>query len=266
VKTSISTLTLAVLLFTASSAHAQRAGGYIEQQAPAPRATSGIPGMFNTEVVDKGHVVGDLPFLAVDVGITENFSAGAYGIMSLPLLAGQLSGMGRLRYRFFSNARVSALVEAAGGTTGFSDEMEGSMRANIGWLASNVSWHLGDHTLTGSLRLFRMGVDVKDDPDLGDVSSRISALMPAVSYQWNFKTNLSWTTTAFAIPWLNGSLDAIEASVDATDNLSNVTSRFGVMSVLSWRSSERWLFEGGGMYLDFGKGRPLPWISVARRW
>lgn len=245
------------------AALAQRGGDFVLQE-PAPSSPrTGFPGAFNTQMVEKGRVVADLPFMQVDVGASENLSV---GISLLPLTlvaAGDLpGGFGRLRYRIYDDGRISSVASLQGGylrTPETDDEawahLWGLYASHTLGLRLSPRQHLAGTVLAATLRV------ASGD---GFESHYLDGLALAADYE------------AFLTGWLGlnitvGGAAAIEAGSETVGSIASarfkldLQDRLVVRALALLQPKDRWLFAVGGLSsltLSYG----LPWVSVARKW
>jgi hypothetical protein len=112
---------LAVALLGASAALAprgalaQRGAAFVEQAASPSAPHSGFPGLLDAEMVGRGDIVADAPWLSISYGVTENLTVGTNVLAALPSAWGAPSALLMARYRHFSTARVSSVISAYGG-------------------------------------------------------------------------------------------------------------------------------------------------------
>ena len=190
-------LIIGVVLIFSSQAFAYRGQGYSEQTLPPQKFTSFSPGYFDTNLAPKGRLLGELPTFAMDYGLTENLTIGTSALPMLATSFGKPVVYLKMRYRFFSNRRVSSAITGYGSGFWFSDSMDMpntsnalSTRGGFLGLTSNTSIYLkNNHVLTFHLTAFRFRISEVDLQRDLTTDFNIYALAPGVGYQY---FPLSW--------------------------------------------------------------------------
>ncbi|MDX2020329.1 MAG: hypothetical protein SF187_08805 [Deltaproteobacteria bacterium] len=252
------------LCFQISTAHAQRGEGFAQRVSPPPSVTTGFPGIFDTNVVAKGHVVADLPTTGVNFGFTGDLTLGVYALSALPFLAGEPSLLVRARYRLFGDGTVTSILDLQTGYVAVSDK-ENRVGVLPAWFLWNTSKRLGarhELALNVMALYLRISDEVRGKAGSAQVASAALAGV-GLTYQFTVVRWLQLRATLLSIPLTLVSADSAGASVQVGE-LDDLNFRTAIARALASFRLGKWLLEGGGYV---GTGVPIsPWISVSKDW
>ncbi len=251
-------------------ASAQRGERYVVQEpiVTEDSATRGFPGLFDTEMLGKGHVSADLPLSSIDFGITDNFNVGAYALYSLSTLGGTPAAALKARYLIHRSARWS--VVGNGFVTFFIDPSEGEGVKNLysTWASINAEFGLNEKHRFGGSFVF---VSLFGESEDGGLPQKIvfSSTVLGLRHQYSFSSKFAFETLLLLAPTTRADLDSVSATASAnlSGDITRPHERFGLRMLAHWRPSKKWLFQFGGIVLRGGRDvLPLPWLSVGRYW
>lgn len=242
------------------TAHAQRGGEFVEQQAVEKTPVSGFSELMGTNQAARGDLVTDFPLFGLEYGVTDNLAVGT--ALIAPLASSFRGWLLRGRYRFYSDGRTVSVMDGLGYYGG------GDTRALFGWVGNHTAYYLTNRdVITASVLLVRLSLrEELDDPPMAVERATAHTVLLGLGYQ----RSLSWwavlRTGVYVTPVSWGSADSGTVSVsgfgDITDDPGgSVLAR----AILSARLSENWLLSGGGIAVvaDATVG---PWIDISKKW
>lgn len=272
----------------ASRAFAQRGGAYTLDGTPPTTPASGFPGMFDSNVADKGSFVLDIPTLSADYGLTENVTIGTNGLFLGLLVAGLPSVYLKTRYRFLTTESLASSFTVYGG---YSTNRVGSAAGKTtfdGYLtgaSNNTTYYFSERSyLNAFFYYLKLGLNARAEENLEYQNTSITTLLAGASYQY-------WVTKWFgpqalvALSAYNSIvLDSSTISASASLGRGVGVSGFAFIRVLGEFRLGRWLLspglisflgmggqsssgEDGSDSEDGGSGSSLsPWMSATVKW
>ena len=248
-----------VALASSTTAWGQRGGDYVEQDvSPVKHTNSGFPGMFDTELVQKGAFTGSLPWLNGHFGVTDNFTVGSNLAFLAPLVALSPSGVLFTRYRVNSTDSTETTMDVnLGGTKLDTDELE--VRSTVGMFGSNTMFVLNDsnHLIINVLGgTFGFGFVDKDTDTYTDAA--LYGILAGITYRGSIARWVSFQATLLPLSYLNGRMDSSSALFEIDLSRPAAFETMVYRGNFSFRAGS-WLFELGA----FGIGKiPVPWLNV----
>jgi hypothetical protein len=250
---------LAVAQLWSGAAHAQRGEAYAlhEEFSARPGPDRGFPGIFDSELVQKGAFVANLPLGSMYYGVTRDLSVGTILWSYLPLTQGLPGGSVHARYClgstswFRSTADVLVLggkkkVDSGAGTTPFFLEL----------LGSNTEFALNDwNRLTASAWLGHLSVQNTEDIEVGATALVLGGTYSLTFARW---AALHLTGMYLASGTANAGLAGLGADLDWSGAI-RPSDRLIARGTLSLRTGS-WLFNVGAIKLG---ASAMPWVNVA---
>ena len=268
---------LIAALFCAKSkiAHAQRGKSVNEEVSNNRTPSHGLPGFFDTEVVQNKNFTLEIPTFAIDYGVTDRFTVGLNAITPLTtalyLSSRESSGspvlLLKTRYRIFTTHGWESTLTAhfLGANASLPSSLEGQkqtkrVRVLAGTL--NTSKHLGSHQIGTSAILANMsassgkfgGAEQQDDQEH----------QVAFAAWWrqhifeNFETELLAAICPFSKRVSTNPGLRLEVNSAC---LGKKTFDPGYRGFLNWRSSRAWLWTIGVVSLPAGTIPVYPYLG-----
>lgn len=271
----------------ASTAYAQRGGGFTLSENPPTTRSSGFPGMFDANVADKGSFVLDLPSLSADYGLTENVTIGTNGLFLGLLAFGLPSVYFKTRYRFLSSSSFASSFTLYGG---YSTNRVGSAAGGTQFdvylvgASSNTTYYFSDRSyLNAFFYYLKVGLNATAEDDLEYQNTSVTTLLAGASYQYWF-TKWFGPQALVALSAYNSIvLDSSTLSASASLGNGVGVSGFAFLRVLAEFRVGNWLLSpglisflgmGGGSRSEgdeessgeSGSGALSPWMSATVKW
>ena len=269
-------LLIAALLCAKSNiAHAQRGKSVNEEVSNNRTPSYGLPGFFDTEVVQKNNFTLEIPTFAIDYGVTDRFTVGLNAITPLTttlyLSSRESSGspvlLLKTRYRIFTTHGWESTLTAhvLGANASLPSSLEGQkqtkrVRVLAGTL--NTSKHLGNHQI-GSSAIFanmsassgRFGSAEQQDDQEYQIAF---AAWWRHQFLENFETELLAAVCPFSkrISTNPGLRLEISSSCLGKEKFDP-----GYRGFLNWRSSRAWLWTIGVVSLPTGTIPVYPYLG-----
>jgi hypothetical protein len=257
------------VLLAAAPALAQRGGDFVRRETPPADATTGFPGLLDTNLAERGKLVLDAPLLSARYGVTGNWTIGANTLTLLPLLGGRVSGLVETRYRLRSCATLTWVISAYGGVSGidYEDDLERphELRLALGMIVSNVAYRITPRDqLTASFAFARMNANVARETSDGDSvvieRNHAIAVLTALTYQHAFGTKVALSASAIAAPVIAGENDSASSTVEISFR-GPLYERLLARGMVHYRRG-RWLL-GAGAFVAVVRPIPIPWLALA---
>lgn len=263
-----------VLMACKQNAHAQR-GVVVDDATPPQTASSGIAGFFDTETNQKGNLVFDFPTLTLDYGVTDRLTVGT-NVISLISLTDVLASkatntitllQAKTRYRLFTTHDWSAAVT---GYLGFlstlkeTDKIEEKNRQNAYLPAFTFN---AAHTFEGgswglSYASLYLSEDKSERGSIDYSSSERHATVVSIWWRHQISSSIDSEFLLATCPSLE------QKNITSTIRLDTRESCFGprkidplLRGLVSWRSSQQWLFSGGVLWIPGGRIKLLPVLA-----
>jgi hypothetical protein len=241
------------------AAHAQRGEAYALQEdlSVRPGPDRGFPGVFDTEVVQKGAFVANLPLGSMYYGVTRDLSVGTILWSYLPLTRGLPGGSITARYCLGSTSwfRSTADVLVLGVQTKPQTSTSNGP-VMLGMLGSNTEFALNRwNSLVASAWLAHVSVNDVENMDVG-----VTALVLGGTYSLTFARwgAVHLTGMYLASGTASADLSGLGADLDWTGGIRPID-RLVARGTVSLRAGS-WLFNLGAAKLG---PKAMPWVNVA---
>ena len=250
---------VALVLLTSAAALAQRGGNYVEQDlSPVEHTNSGFPGLFDTELVERGAAVGSFPWLNVHAGVTDNLTVGTNLLYLIPTAVLSPSGLLLTRYRVHSTEITETTMDVMVGGMKL-DTKNNDITSAVGVFGSNTLLVLHDrHHLILNLLAGSFGFGFEDEEN--DTSTELSlyGVLAGATYRASIASWVSFQATVLPLSYLTTRVVQPSSVVEANLSRPSAYETLLYRGNVSFRTG-RWLFEGG----VFGIGKaPLPWLNI----
>ncbi|MEY3902385.1 MAG: hypothetical protein RL189_1691 [Pseudomonadota bacterium] len=253
------------LALTPKQAFAQR-GVTLPHQAPANSASSGISGFFDTNVADDNYFVSDFPTLSVDYGVGRDVTIGT-SLLTVVSVVQALSDKnekpfqffnGKLRYRLLSNSSWSAALTGyyaylrAKGSQTVSTTQIPAATLNVARELQNGS--AGVSVLVAEVRSLT-GAENSAGFTRADKLYRILSgwWRPSLTANSEFEILASLCTPTRSVELSNFSRVDISQSCFSDKMYSGF-----VRGLVSWRSSQTWLWSAGVIWTPGSTTKFIP--------
>lgn len=243
---------------------------------PAPRtATTGFPGIFDTNVPGAGDVTLSLPSLQLDVGVTERWSIGVNGFFSGLAAAQESIGLvARTRYRVFHSPAASLTLDGLGlmyraealanGPSG--STIEGAALQYGGLISTNFAWRFApQHALQATLGFVGIRQQESFDNSILEADDFLGGWAFALGYQYSLNDTWAFQLTLASAPTFSQITDSSQAFGILDLSGSEGWKRSMVRGMVYFRPSQTWLFEAGIYYIPEAVSFPLPWLGASVR-
>lgn len=230
---------------------------------------SGFTGFFDTNVVHKDELVGELPTFSLEYGLSENVTLGVNTLSALSLLASTPLFLGKMRYRFLNSNALSSSVTFYGAYVSALGSSHSSLLTDPGTSAFGV---VGTSTTSfvpvenSVASVTIIGGAMKDssrqERSILYASTTRSMILCALSYEYFFLDNFGIQAT------LANWLYQYERQVSSSNDLSTHTKFLGALKnpiarvAIDFRFFDNWLLSG---YLYGSTTFLAPWVTLARR-
>ncbi len=257
------------LVLAAAPALAQRGGDFVRRETPPADATTGFPGLLDTNLAEDRRLVLDAPLLSARYGVTRNWTIGTNVLTLLPLAGGRVSGLVETRYRLRSCATTTWVISAYGGVSGidYKDELDRprELRLALGMLVSNVAYRITPRDqLTATLAFARLNANVARETSDGDTvvieRNHVVAALTALTYQRAFGTRVALSASAIFAPIVAGENDSTSSTVEISIR-GPLYDRILTRGMVHYRRG-RWLL-GAGAFVAVARPTPIPWLALA---
>jgi|GEM_PF-4119260 len=280
-------LGIAVSVAISSAAYAQRGGTYTLDGEPPTTRASGFPGLFDSNVAERGSFVLDIPSLAVDYGLTDNMTIGTSGVMALALALGSPALYVKARYRFLTSPTIaSAFTAYSGYLTNRVGSRDTTLDAYLVGVSNNTTYYFSERSYLNAFFFYlKVGANQNKEDDGEYANASFSTLLFGASYQHWLNGVLGPQATLGLSVYQNLSIDS--STVAVSENIGGVGGLASGMLFLRLTPElrlGRWLLSPSLIgYVDLGKASSskgssdsekddsggagvLPWINATVKW
>lgn len=272
----LNALLIAALIFAKSKiVHAQRGKSVDEEVSHNRTPSHGLPGFFDTEVVQRNNFTLEIPTFAIDYGATDRLTVGLNAITPLTtalyLSSRESSGspvlLLKTRYRIFTTHGWKSTLTAhfLGANASLPSSLEGQkqtkrVRALAGTL--NTSKHLGSHQIGTSAIFANMSASSGKFGSADQQDDREYQVAFAAWWRQQFWENFETELLAAVCPFSKriSTNPGLRLEVNSAC-LGKKTFDPGYRGFLNWRSSQTWLWTIGAISLPTGTIPVYPYLG-----
>lgn len=265
-------IALALQIIFSMTALAQRGEKTLTTQILPNKPSTGVPGFFDTNLAQKGALSFEFPTFALDYGITDRLTIGTNGIPLINTLISASSSTTLSSGGFYLKARYQlfAVHDWSSTLTGYLFNIN-NFKTDVGTTAAvrqlgsslNISKMYDDHHAGFSFALFQSRLTEEGEQSVEQAQSSINGNI--ISIWWRYLLHESVESELLASfcpsPRVSGRQPTglIDISLGSCYGDSKVSPL--LRGLISWRSSESWLWTVGIAAMPYGIIPRLPYFG-----